>query len=229
MTWALAGAAALTATTTLISSSSAAKAGARDASRASKAEGDAIARERLNTTVRNSYQTAFAQMQLGLKKKQLAEQGAGISAAALAARGDVAAVNAATGSIGASTQAVLSDIDMKSQAALDMTTDAFESAIETYNNDLNMMVLNTDQSAPNVRPVEYTGPSGGQMLAGAVMSGLSQFAAGYASRKMSLGLGTPGAPRAASNVSTINNMSIGFNPSSSIRLGNTSNFFGTQF
>ena len=227
MTWFLAGSAALTVGTSLLSSNAAAKSGAADASRASKAEGDAIAKERLNTTIRNSYNTAFAQMQLGLRKKQLSQQGAGISAARLAAKGDAALATASTGSIGASTQAVLSDIDMKSQAALDMTTDAFESAVDTYNNDLNMMVLNTDRSAPTVRPVQYTGPSTGEMIGGALLSGAASFVSGYASRKMSLGLGTP--VKAASNVSSVNTMSMGYNPSAGMALGNTSNFFNTRF
>lgn len=228
MTWFLAGSAALTIGTQALSASSAAKAGARDASRASAAEGEAISKERLNTTIRNSYGTAFAQMQLGLRKKQLAEQGAGISAATLAAKGNAEVGIASTGSIGASTQAVLSDIDMKSQAALDMTTDAFENAVDNYNTDLNMMVLNTAQSAPQARKVEYTGPSGSEMLGSAVLAGAAQFASGYASRKMSLGAGTP--TPAASNVSsTLNTMNLGYNPSPSMALGNTSRFFNTRF
>lgn len=227
MTWFMAGSAAVTFTTSMISSNSAAKSGARDASRASKAEGDAIAKERLNTTIRNSYSTALGQMQLGLRKKQLTQQAGGIGAAALAARGDATLAAASTGSIGASTQAVLSDIDMKSQAALDMTTDAFESAVDNYNTDLNMMVLNTEQSAPTPRPVEYTGPSTGEMFGSALLSAGAQFAGNYASRKMSLGLGTP---QASSNVSsTINTMNLGYNPRPGMALGNTSNFFNTRF
>lgn len=200
MTWFMAGAAAVTTVTSLYSAQSAANSQARAAGAASRAEGEAIAKERLNATIRNSYNTALAQMNLGLKKKQLSQQATDIRAATLAAKGDATLAAAATGSIGASTNAVVSDIEQKSQAALDQTTDAFENAVENYNMDLQMMVINTDQSAPNVRPVEYRGPSGGEMLGVALMQGLGSFASNYAMRKMSLGLGSkPATPQVSSN------------------------------
>ncbi len=208
MTWFMAGAAAVTTTvTSLYSAQSAANSQAKAAGAASRAEGEAIAKERLNTTIRNSYNTALAQMNLGLKKKQLSQQAGDIRAATLAAKGDVTLAAAATGSIGASTNAVVSDIEQKSQAALDQTTDAFENAVENYNMDLQMMVINTDQSAPNVRPVEYHGPSGGEMLGMALMQGLGSFASNYAMRKMSLGLGSkPGGTNVGSSSGTTMSM-----------------------
>ena len=203
MTWFMAGAAAVTTVTSLYSAQSAANSQARAAGAASRAEGEAIAKERLNATIRNSYSTALAQMNLGLKKKQLSQQAGDIRAATLAAKGDATLAAAATGSIGASTNAVISDIEQKSQAALDQTTDAFENAVENYNMDLQMMVINTDQSAPNVRPVEYNGPSGGEMLGMALMQGLGSFASNYAMRKMSLGLGSkPGGTYVGSSSGT---------------------------
>lgn len=202
MTWFAAGAAAVGAAVSLYSSSQAAGASARQAGAQSRAEGEAVARERLNTTIRNSYTTSLAQMNLALKKRQLSQQGADIKAATLSAKGDVAAATAATGSIGASTQAVVSDIDQKSQAALDQTTDAFETAVLNYNNELQMMVINTDASAPNVTKPEYTGPSGGQMVGMALAQGLASFASSYASRKMSLGLGDKAATKVPDSYGT---------------------------
>lgn len=167
-----------------------AQAQARAAGQASKAEGEAITRERVNTMVRNSYSTALSQMNLALKKRQLSEQSAGISAAELAARGNADVLNAATGSMGASTDAVRADIQQKAQAARDQTYDAYEAAVENYNMDLAMMVVNTDQSAPVVRQYNYEGPSGGAMLGGALLQGLGSFASSYALRYMDLGLGS---------------------------------------
>ena len=202
MTWFMAGAAAVTTVTSLYGAQSAANSQAKAAGAASRAEGEAIAKERLNATIRNSYNTALAQMNLGLKKKQLSQQAGDIRAATLAAKGDATLAAAATGSIGTSTNAVVSDIEQKSQAALDQTTDAFENAVENYNMDLQMMVINTNQSAPNVRPVEYNGPSGGEMLGMALMQGLGSFASNYAMSKMSLGLGEKAAtPQVSSNAS----------------------------
>lgn len=188
MSWFFAGV-ALSVGTSYLSAQSAANSQAKAAGAASRAEGEAIAKERLNTTIRNSYSTALAQMNLALKKRQLSTQAADIRAATLAAKGDATLAAAATGSIGASTNAVVSDIEQKSQAALDQTTDAFENAGENYNNELQMMVINTAQSAPTVRPVEYHGPSSGEMLGMSVLQGLGSFASNYAMRKMSLGLG----------------------------------------
>ena len=201
MAWFIAGA-ALSVGTSYLSAQSAANSQAKAAGAASRAEGEAIAKERLNATIRNSYSTALSQMNLGLKKKQLSQQAGDIRAATLAAKGDATLAAAATGSIGASTNAVVSDIEQKSQAALDQTTDAFENAVENYNMDLQMMVINTEQSAPTVRPVEYHGPSSGEMLGMAVMQGLGSFASNYAMRKMSLGLGEKAAtPQVSSNAS----------------------------
>ena len=191
MTWVLAAAAAISATTAYVSSASAASASAKAAGRASRAEGEAIVRERLNKTVSNSYSTAFAQMQLSLQKRQLAQQKADVSAAALAAKGAVQTEVAASGSIGASVQAVASDIEQKAAQAADGLSAEFENALLNYNNELEMMVLNTDQSTPQIRKAYYDGPSAGQMLGAAALSGLAQFASGYALRRMNLGLGTP--------------------------------------
>ena len=218
MTWFMAGAAAVTTVTSVYSANSAASASARAAGAQSRAEGEAIARERLNATIRNSYNTALAQMNLGLKKKQLSQQATDIRAATLAAKGDATLAAAATGSIGASTNAVISDIEQKSQAALDQTTDAFENAIENYNMELQMMVLNTDQTAPTVRPVEDHGPSQSEMMSMALMQGLGSFASNYAMRKMTLGLGAP-ATQVSSNAGMygldLNRSGTGLNPNSS--------------
>lgn len=189
MTWFMAGSAGLSAVTSIIGGNSAAKAAAKQASAQNTAMGEQVTKERLNTTIRNSYSTALAQMQLGLKKKQLTAQAAGVKSGALMVKGEVLSANAATGSIGASTRAVLADIDQKSQAALDMTTDAFENAVENYNNDLNMMVLNTQASQPGVQVAQYSGPSTGEIIGGSLLSAAGQFASGYAQRKFTLGLG----------------------------------------
>ena len=191
MSWMLAaaGLSALSIGTSYLSSASAANGQIRAANATSRAEGEAIRKERLNTSIRNSYSTALSQMNLGLKKRQLSQQNADISAAGLTAKADATLANAATGSVGATTDAVLSDINQKVQFAKDQTTDQFENAVENYNMDLKMMVLNTEQSAPTMRPVQQDGPSNLQMLGGAVISGIGQFASSYALRKIQLGLG----------------------------------------
>lgn len=201
MTWFAAGAVALGAVGTIASGSAAARAGVRAAGSASRAEGEAITKERINQTMRNSYSTALGQMQLALKKRQYAQQGHEISAARLTAKGDADANAAASGSIGASVNAVSEDINMKAQSALDMTTDQFENDVQNFNRDLDVTVLNTSESAPSVREVSYTGPSIGQLVGGAVLGAAVQFAGQYASRQMKLGLGTAGGGNSGSGLS----------------------------
>ncbi len=194
MSWFMAGAAAVTVATSLYSSSSAKSSAIKSANTASRAEGQATVRERMNKTLNNSYSTAFAQMQLALEKRQLADQGAKISAAELAAQGDATLATAATGSIGATTQSVVADINQKADQAKQTIADAWEMAQINFNNNLDMMVVNTDQSAPNVRANEYNGPSTGAMIGGALLAGASQFASSYAMKSMSLGTGSPNVP-----------------------------------
>lgn len=152
-------------------------------------EGEAVVKERLNTTIRNSYNTALSQAQLALRKQQLAQAGADTGAAALGVRGDADAMNAASGSIGGSTQAISADIQMKADAAQSRIDAELENAITNYNAELDMMALNTKLSESNVRPVQYTGPSTGEMLGTAAFVAAGSFASNYAMRQMSLGLG----------------------------------------
>ncbi len=190
MTWFMAGAATLTVASTLYGAQSAKSSAIKSANSASRAEGEAIVKERMNKTLSNSYSVAFEQLKMGLQKKQLSQQSADVSAATLAAKADVAVANAATSSIGSTTDAVVSDIEQKAEAAQQGIADAWENAQVNFNNNLDMMVLNTDQSAPNVRENVYNGPSTGEMIGGALLAGAAQFASSYAMKKMSLGAGT---------------------------------------
>lgn len=197
MSWFVAGA-AVVATTTYMGAQSNRSTAIRQGNAVSRAEGEAIVKERMNATIRNAYNTGLSQLQLGLEKRKLSQQGADISAATLAAQGDASTAAAASGSIGASVDAVASDIAQKSQQALDMTQEQFEMSLTNYNNDLDMMALNIEQSAPNVRKNEYIGPNNGQILMQSVMAGASHFASGYMGRQAKLGLGsTPTAPSPA--------------------------------
>lgn len=207
MTWFAAGAAAVGTLTTIAGGMSQARQGIRNANAVSRAEGEAITKERLNTTIRNSYQAAFGQMQLALQKRQLSQQRADLGAASLMAKGEAEVAAAATGSVGASTDAVALDIQQKVDQAQQTADAAFENAIENYNNDLQLMVLNTELSAQEARPVTYEGPSTGQIVAGGIIGGLTSFASSYASRRMQLGLGSR-APVQRQELRTYDAMSV---------------------
>lgn len=189
------GSALFSGATAFLSARSSAASGIRQANAVSKAEGEAVVKERLNTTIRNSYNTALSQAQLALRKQQLAQAGADTGAAALGVRGDADAMNAASGSIGGSTAAISADIQMKADAAQSRIDAELENAITNYNAELDMMALNTKLSESNVQPIQYTGPSTGEMLGTAAFVAAGSFASNYAMRQMSLGLG----PKAASS------------------------------
>jgi hypothetical protein len=211
MSWLIASA-AISAGTSYLSGRAAQSSGVRNANAASLAEGKAIVAERLNQTVRNSYNTAMMQLQLSANKRKLSQQRADIDVAGDAAMSDAEVGIASTGSIGASTAAVVSDIDQKVAAAKAATDAEFEGVLTQYNNDLQLMVINTDASAPQVRENIYTGPSSSEVFATALMSGVASFASGYASRQMKLGLGSAPSVPSSSGTGLRAGSTYGLNP-----------------
>ena len=165
-------------------------------------ESEQIQRQSLNTMIRNAYNAAFLQMQLGLQKMQRAQYGADIRTAGLAQAGQARLAAASTGSIGASVDSILADIQMRTDAALAANRDAYEKAIEQYNYELDMQTLNTEQSAPAMRQYIYTGPSTVGLLTQSLLAGAMQAGSTYLMNRMQLGLG-PAAPRASARTSSI--------------------------
>ena len=145
----------------------------------SKAEGQAITTERLNRTVQNSYSTAFQQMQLALQKRQAVNQSAEVSAGTLVAKSQASLNAGASGTVGASVQAIASDIDQKSSVAQDSIRDNVDNAIQNYNRDIDTMVLNTKISEPQMRNFSYSGPSFGQSVLSGAVQGLGTFGEAY--------------------------------------------------
>lgn len=196
MSWFAAGAIAVGTATSIWQGRQQAKAAARaengQIAAASDAEARAIVRDRLNQRIRNSYQAAILQKNLALAKQKAAQTGGDISAAALAAKGTSEANRAASGNFGASAVAVASDIDAKAGAALEQNKLNLEADLENYNSELDAIVVNTQQSAPEgVRKYSTYGYSSSwKRQAGVdIITGLAQFGLGYAQRRMSLGPG----------------------------------------
>lgn len=203
MSWFAAGAAAVGVVTSVWQGRQQAKAAARAESAQiqgqSEAESRAIIRDRLNQTVRNSYQAAMLQSQLALQRQKAAKTSADIRSQGLVARGTAEANRAASGVVGASAQAVAADIDSKVNAATAQTQLELQQSLDNYNAELDMIVVNTAQSAPEgVRDYRSTGNYGSDWRKAAgveILSGLAQFGFGYAQRRMQLGPGTTPAPR----------------------------------
>lgn len=182
-------AAGLTAAATYAQGISAKNSAIRSANSASRAEGEQIREERINTMVANSYQAAFGQLQLALQKRQAAGAQADVREYSLIANSEQDAVNAAGDTIGASVQAVSSDIAQR-LADAEATIEAnLEQEIVNYNMSLDNIVLNTKANSPTVRKNEYIGPSNGQILFSAIVSTAADFAGSYATRRANLGVG----------------------------------------
>lgn len=189
MTWFAAGSAALTVGANYFTGSAANRNAVRNANATSRAEGEAITKERLNYTIRNSYATAQGQYNLAQQKRALNQQSADISQARLQALGDAELSAASTGSMGASINAMAADIEQKAQAAQDVTAQSYQDAQEAYNYELQMMVLNT-QATNNATVTKYEGGQSSSSLMGmSLLSGLTTFAGNYATQRMQLGLG----------------------------------------
>lgn len=184
----------------LYSSSQSASAGAKAASKQGQAENAAIAKHNMSQMVRNSYRTGMMNMQLGLQKRQAVQQGFDLTAQAQHALGAATANQAASGTVGASADAVTNDIQMKLGEAQAQQRDDYEMMLTNYNNDLEAMRMNALNDVVDAKEYKYSGPSRGQMIGSALLGATAQFASGYATKQMSLGLG-PKPPVQSNSVS----------------------------
>lgn len=156
---------------------------------ASNAENAAIAKQNMNQIVRNSYRAGLANLQLGLSKKQATQSGFDLSAAGAMALGNASTAAAASGSVGASVDAVQSDIQMKIDQAATAQADEYEQMIDNFNLELEANRMNALETTLEARQYKYRGASQGDIITGAVLSSAVQWAGNYALRKASLGLG----------------------------------------
>lgn len=152
------------------------------------ADSKEIVRDRLQASIRNAYATAFGQVSLALQKKQTAQQMSSVRAGGVSALGDASLISAYSGTIGASVDAVSSDIMQRSNEALTQLQENYDASLQDYNRSLDAMVMNTELSKPEQREYKYMGPSTMDNLLGAVTGTAMSFAGNYANQKMKLGL-----------------------------------------
>ncbi len=152
------------------------------------ADSKEIVRDRLQASIRNAYATAFGQVQLALQKKQTAQQMSSVRAGGVSALGDASLMSAYSGTIGASVDAVSSDIMQRSNEALTQLQENYDASLQDYNRSLDTMVVNTKLSTPQQREYKYMGPSTTDNLLRSVIGAGMSFAGNYANQKMKLGL-----------------------------------------
>lgn len=187
----------------MAASSSAANSQMKSASNSARDYNMSLEKQYLHSIVRNSYKTGLLNVQLGLQKKTAAQEGYTQTVQARAAMGEASAQAAATGSVGASVDAVQNDIDMKLGEAQAVSADNYEQLLDNYNAELQMGKINATSEVLSSDPakVSYEGPSIGQMFGGALLQGAASFVGGMARNRMQLGLGS--APKVNSNSGVI--------------------------
>lgn len=189
MAWVAVGVAVAGAAVSIYSGNQAAKGQASQASAMSNAENNAIAKQNMSQMVRNSYRTGMLNMQLGLQKKQAVQQGFDTSVQFQNIRGAAVSNKEAAGAIGASADAVVTDLEMQYENSKMVQQENFASILDNYNNELDAMRMNALNQVVDAKKYEYHGPSSGQIVGGALASAAISAAGNYAMRNMSLGLG----------------------------------------
>ncbi len=192
MTWFAVGAAAVAVAGSLYSSNQAGKSAAKQAGNASRAENEAVVRSNTQSVVRNSYKAGMMNLQQGLMKKQAVQLGYDTSVQAQAALGASSANAAASGTVGASVDAVTNDIGMKWGEALAQQRENYEAELTNFNNELEALAISAEGEVLQSRKYEYVGPSSGEMLVGAAFAGASSFYSTYGAKRMNLNLGQSG-------------------------------------
>lgn len=152
------------------------------------ADSKEIVRDRLQTSIRNAYATALGQVQLALNKKQTAQQMSSVRGGGVSALGDASLLSAYSGTMGASVDAVSSDIMQRSNEALTQLQENYDASLQDYNRSLDAMVMNTELSKPEQKEYKYMGPSTTDNLLSSISGTAMSFAGNYASQKMKLGL-----------------------------------------
>lgn len=208
MWWAIAASAA-----SALSSANAASKQNKALARENIAQNEAIIKANVANTIRTGYRAGLLNMQRGLSRRMAQQKGFEQTKEAGAALGVVTANQAASGTIGASADAVAQDVRMKlgeAQAAQQDENELMELNFDTQLHELVQQGQDAVQS-----PAKLKLQSSGDIRGNALLAGLTTFGSMYASSKFNLGLGNSGSKfytgHGSSGTSSIPSSSTGFN------------------
>lgn len=201
--WVAGGLAVASMAVSVAGQNSAAKAGGKQASRTinqqnmqSVADNEAVVRSNMQSIVRTNYKAGMLNMQLGLRKKQLLQEGHSVTAQTQQVLGAANVNAAAAGSVGSSVDAVVNDITMKAGEAQAQLRENYNQELTNFNNELESIALNNDGAIQSARKYESfgapEGPSSAQMWGTALMAGAGTFMSLYGQKSQNLNLGTTG-------------------------------------
>jgi hypothetical protein len=207
MTWGYIGVAAVAAGTSYLSQSAAAsgQAGGIDSQNQLVARRNkAVVEANVENTVRTGYRVGLLNLQQGQAKKAQVQQGFDTRAAAQEIMGSLTANAAATGTVGASAQAVEVDVLQRLGEAQAAQSEGWDLQLLNFNTQLVSILESGEDTLQGAggEVVKAKGASEGQMLTNALVAGAASFASNYAMRTMNLGLGTQsGAGQSPANIS----------------------------
>lgn len=184
MSWFLVGATALSVVGSAVGQQSAKKKLKRQASEENARRADA----NLKNTVRAGYRTGLLNLQEGLYAKNATQQGYDTTAAKSNALGQVEANAAATGTVGASVDAVSQDIDARIGQMFAQREDELD--LQAHNFDLQRTEIQYDLDRALMGEITADVPSGREIWTNAALAGAGTYLSSRASSSMRLGAGT---------------------------------------
>jgi hypothetical protein len=154
-------------------------------------DNDAVVKSNLENTIRTGFRVGLLNLQLGQSRKEVIQSGFDTTVAGKAALGASSANAAAANAIGSSVDIVQNDINQRLGEADAMLDEDWDLIRQNFNIDLEGTVMQGKDALQGAVGSVYKTPSTGSMLMSAGLSALGSFAGNYATRSMSLGLGTP--------------------------------------
>ncbi len=179
---------------------------------ANVATNKAIDEANLKNTIRTGYSVGILNVQRGQAKQQAVKQGYDLSAKGAEALGTSYANAAASGTVGASVDAVSDTIGVKLDAAKGDLDASWKIQTMNFDNQLNDMIQQGIDSLQSAQRMDYSGPAQQSVGQAALMGGLStamSFATQYGQANMNLGLGNMTSTRAPSGSGSIYSLSSG--------------------
>jgi len=168
-----------------------------------------IVEANIENTIRTGYRVGLLNMQQGQAKKDAIQMGFDTTAAAQQVMSANTANAAASGTVGASVQAVATDIKQKLGEAQAQQESAWNLQLTNFDVELHNLITQGKDSLSGANgQVQSLGTSSGSLLGNAVLSGVAQFAGMYAQRSMTLGLGTPTAAPASTPMRGLSSNSL---------------------
>lgn len=195
MTWGYVAVTAVSVGSAALQQSSASKtaAGGVDAQNKQIAkQNKAIVQANVENNIRTGYRVGLLNMQQGQIRKQFVQQGFDRKAAAQQLLSADSANAAASGTIGASVDAVHNEITQKLGEAEAQASEAWDLQLTNFNTQLKAI---TDEGKDTLThaggEILKSSLSESDMWGNVAAAGIGAFASQYASRNMSLGLGSP--------------------------------------